>query len=190
VRDTSPISSLTDTVARHYSAQFGPARRVERCRRVQSEVAVYVWGPEDIDEGVWLYATAGASEQAWAGMPPSHRHEVFLGLDEDVPGADSTLAGLARYSEDFGIPLGHGHTVPAGGPVWEGTQMNTLLLLEPRTKIIDDYDSHEFHVIWLQALPLYENEREVKVREGADALMTEFERRNVPFWSASRKAAF
>ncbi len=42
------------------------------------------------------------------------------------------------------------------------------------------------HVVFMQAIPLYKSEVERKAEVGADALVAEWERQELPFWDPDR----
>ena len=66
--------------------------------------------------------------------------------------------------------------------------MTIYLLTEPRTEIVPTLRLPDgLHVVWLHALPIYEQERDFRATHGTDALMAAFERQRIPFWSQSRE---
>jgi hypothetical protein len=147
------------------------------------EVEVFKWNAE----GVNLYATVGASARPMAGRDPNHRVEFFAGLlpaKDEVP---SPLAALALYPTREGVALDHGHTVPADGPLWPGTDMGLFLVLRPIGDIIPPLElPGGLHVDFLQAIPIFESELAYKTEHGAEALLLRWEASRVPFWDPNR----
>jgi hypothetical protein len=69
--------------------------------------------------------------------------------------------------------------------------MSVLLIIRPREPIIPDLVLDDGrHTVFLQAIPLYRSELAYKTHRGANALMTEFERLQVPFWDTLRRCCF
>jgi hypothetical protein len=146
------------------------------------------WNASANGEGVDLYATLGASAEDMPGAERGHRVEYFTGL---VPGRDdiaSPLAALGLFARREGENVDHGHTIPAGGPLWPGTEMNTLLVLRQLGEILPALALPEgIHVEFLQVVPVFESERRLKVEHGVDALLKRWESAQTPFWNPSRR---
>jgi hypothetical protein len=122
-----------------------------------------------------------------AGREPNDRVEFFMGL---LPAKDeiaSPLAALALYPTREGMALDHGHTVPAGGPLWPGTDMHRFLLLRPGGFAIPPLELPEgVHVEFLRAIPIFESELAYKSKHTADGLLRLWEGMRVPFWDPNR----
>jgi hypothetical protein len=126
----------TDAVRGLYIARWGKPSRNARFQVDGFEVEIIKWSADVSREGVNLYVTIGATARPLAGRDPGHRAEFFTGL---LPARDeiaSPLAALALYSAREGIALDHGHTVPAGGPLWPGSDMRWFLVLRPVGDIV------------------------------------------------------
>jgi hypothetical protein len=148
---------------------------------------VLKWSAEVSPEGVALYATVGASGRPLPGTDPGHRIEIFTGLLPEQDGIASSLAALALYSAREREAIDHGPTVPASGPLWPGSGMRTYLVMRAREGVLPALDlSDGLHVEFLQALPIFDSERDYKVRHGADALIRLWEEHRVPFWDPTR----
>ncbi|MEY8440665.1 immunity protein Imm33 domain-containing protein [Anaerotruncus colihominis] len=88
------------------------------------------------------------------------------------------LKVMARLPGNENSWLGWGHTVPNGGPFAEGTPFSGILLATPGP----DADGNEVacemgdgsRICFYQMVPVYENEMEFKVANGADLLIERF----------------
>lgn len=179
--------TITEAVRDLYVARWGEPSRNARFNVDEFEVEVFKWSAEANPEGVNLYATVGASARPMAGRDPNHRVEFFLGL---LPARDevaSPLAALALYPRREGVALEHGHTVPAEGPLWPGTDMRRFLVVRPISDIISALDLPDgLHIEFLQALPIFESELAYKAEHDAEALLRRSEESKVPFWDPGR----
>jgi len=183
--------TVTEAVRDLYRAHWGEPSRRARFEVGEFSIEVYKWAADANPEGVALYATVGASEQPMAGHDPNHRVEFFVGLVPERDDVASALAALGLYSAREGVALDHGHTVPADGPLWPGTQMETFLVLRPLSDFLPALElSDGLHVDFLQAVPLFDAERAFKAEHGAEALLDRWEKAGVPFWNPERAPAF
>lgn len=174
-------------IADHLEGLWGEPARAAWFRREDGRSYVIAkWLPAATQEGLFLYVTAGASLIPAVGGSGDHRTEFFLGLDGEVDDVAAALAAVASYAADRGVALGHGHTIPAGGPLWTGTQMDHVLILQQRAEVVPPVRLDRLHVEFLQVVPIYESERDRKVELGLAAFMEEWEELGVPFWSPSR----
>lgn len=187
---TEHDGDLIVAITGHLEALWGePARAAWFQREDGRSYAISKWLPAVTKEGVFLYVTTGASLSPGTGGPSDHRTEFFLGLDEEVDGVAPTLAAVASYAADRGVDLGHGHTIPAGGSLWTGTEMDHILILRQRREVVPSVRLDATHVEFLQAVPLYQSERDRKVKLGLDGFLEEWEELGVPFWSPRRPPA-
>lgn len=179
--------TVIEAVRDLYQARWGEPTRRARFEVEEFDIEIYKWAADANLEGVALYATIGASARPMVGRDPNHRVEFFLGLipeRDDVAGA---LAALGLYSFREGVALDHGHTVPAEGPLWLGTQMRTLMVLRPLSAFLPPLQLVEgLHVDFLQVVPLFDSERAFKSEHGAEALLDRWEEAGVPFWNPER----
>jgi len=185
VRRTALI--VGDAVRDLYSARWGEPSRRARFEVGEFNIEVFKWSAGANPEGVALYATLGASERPMVGRDPNHRVEFFLGLVPERDEVADALAALGLYAAREGTALDHGHTVPAAGPLWPGTQMRTFIVLRPLSNFLPALELPVgVHVDFLQAVPLFDAERAWKSEHGTEALLQRWERDGVPFWSADR----
>lgn len=177
----------TDAVRDLYVARWGEPSRNARFEVGGLEVEVFKWNAEINPEGVNLYATIGASARPMAGRDSNHRVEFFVGL---LPAKDeiaSPLAALALYPSREGVAIDHGHTIPADGPLWPGTDMRRFLVLRPLGDIIPPLELPDgLHVEFLQAIPIFDSELTYKSEHSAEALLSRWEESRVRFWDPSR----
>ncbi|MDR1949304.1 MAG: suppressor of fused domain protein [Spirochaetaceae bacterium] len=86
--------------------------------------------------------------------------------------------------------LGWGHTVPKGGPFAENTQFTTMMLLNP-----GGFDEASFEcplpggdpVNFYQMIPLYEEEAQLKIEAGAEALLKYLDDESLRYIHLDRK---
>lgn len=182
--------NVVDAVGDLYRARWGEPSRKAVFRAGGYEIEIYKWDASTNGEGVDLYATVGASGEEVAGVEAGgHRIEYFVGL---LPGRDdvaSALAALGLFARREGETVDHGHTVPADGPLWPGSEMSTFLILRQMGEILPALSLPSgVHVEFLQAVPVFESERRFTVAQGAEALLARWEKRGTPFWDPRRGA--
>jgi hypothetical protein len=179
---------ITDAVRDLYIARWGQPSRKATFEVDGLEVDIFKWSAEINSEGVNLYATIGASARPMAERNPDHRVEFFTGL---LPARDeiaSPLAALALYPWRNGVVLDHGHTVPADGPLWPGTEMKRFLLLRPLSDVALPFDlPGEMHIEFLQAIPILESEFAYMSGHSAEALLRRWQESHVQFWNSNRR---
>lgn len=179
------MTSFGEILASHYEEHLGTPTRRQTFRRYAATVEVWTWDPIQSGEGVWLHVSLGASADVDADKP--HGHEFFIGVAQDLEGVDRRLASLAGYRYDTGIELGPGQSVASDHSLWSDTEMSALLVMRPQEPIIPDLVLDDGrHTVFLQAIPLHRSELAYKMRRGADELIDEFDRLQVPFWDATR----
>jgi hypothetical protein len=187
VRAMTVVGAVRDL----YRAHWGEPSRQAWFEVGEFDIEIYKWAADANPEGVALYATVGASARPMVGRDPNHRVEFFLGLVPERDDVSSALAALGLYSPREGVALDHGHTVPADGPLWPGTQMQTFLVLHPLSDFLPPLELPDgLHVDYLQAVPLFDTERTFKSAHGAQALLDKWEKAGVPFWNPERAPAF
>ena len=85
---------------------------------------------------------------------------------------------LARFSINENTWLAWGHTIPAGRPLAENTELNCIMLTAPEqfgnNSVIATLPNGEEVAFW-QIMPLYEDEVQFKLRYGAQELERKFE---------------
>jgi hypothetical protein len=179
---------VVDAVRDAYRARWGDPARSARFEIGDLVIEVLKWEARDHPEQVTLYATVGTSARPLAGRSPAHRLEFFLGM---LPARDeiaSAFAALGAYPVRENAVIGHGHTIPAGGPLWPTSPMSTFLVVRSRPGFLPPLDTGDAHVDFLQAIPIFESERAFKVKHGVEALLDRWEKAGVPFWDPGRSA--
>lgn len=181
--------NVLDAVSDVYRARWGDPSRQAAFRTGSDQIEVFKWDAAANGLGGDLYATLGGSAEDMPGAERGHRVEYLVELKpgrDDIASALAALGLFARREREF---VDHGHTVPADGPLWPGTQMSTFLVLRQIGKIVPALELPDgVHVEFLQAVPMFESERRFKVTHGAEALMRRWEATRTPFWDPSRRA--
>ncbi len=148
-----------DELLELYLAKWGAPSRNARFEVDGLEIEIFKWNADANPEGVNLYATMGASARVMADRDPDHRVEFFVGLMPAKDDVASPLAALALYPTRERVTLDHGHTVPAEGLLWAGTDMRRFLVVRPVGDIIPPLElSDGLHVEFLQAIPIFDSE--------------------------------
>jgi hypothetical protein len=180
--------SIDDHVIQHYEAKWGPASRRAQFDVRGLPIRVLVWDSDRNPEGVFLYATVGASRRPVGETKSGHRFELFAGVLPNEPNLAGALALAAAYPALFGEALGHGDTVPYEEPLWPGTQMRRMLIARPEQEIIRALDlSDGSHVEFLDAVPVYDEEVEFKAAHGLGRLRGLWQSNGVAFWDPRRE---
>jgi hypothetical protein len=143
-------------------------------------VAEFAAGPRT---GLWVYVTAGACE---AREDP--RLEFMILAPERDPRHVELLTMTAWYHGQYG--LGRGHTFPIGEPWLPGSSCEYFLVslpypFGPELELCSLPDGH-LHVLWL--LPITAAERELKRREGLEALEQRFDAAELEYWVPDRSS--
>ncbi|GAA4056249.1 suppressor of fused domain protein [Hymenobacter glaciei] len=113
---------------------------------------------------------------------PNGTDEVATAFeDENVYWPIRWLKMLARLPHEYGTWLGFGHTIPNGEdaePFADGTELGCMLLLtalslpeEFQTLVISPEKTVKFYTLY----PIYREEMDLKMEQGADALIDRFE---------------
>lgn len=121
------------------------------------------------------------------GYDGPDRMELFINLPKDwnIQGKKEEdywplrwLKILARLPLEQETWLGWGHSVPAGQPLSENTQLNSVLLTHPTSfgedAMMVNLSGGERVAFW-QVVPLYEEELQYKLRNGTEALEEVFD---------------
>ena len=162
-------------------------------------VDVYVVGPSH-DRPYHCLVTSGMSEKAMPvpeGALDGRFAELMICLPSDWPltlkaWRDETnywpirlLKQLARYPHENETWLYNGHSVDRSDPpepFAENTRMTSVVLLRPRLIPAESQIIHagkNKHIRLWALYPLYQEERDLKVRDGSDRLEELFDRRGV-----------
>ena len=176
-----------DAVLSHYIDLLGKPSDCETYTACNIDVSVYLWRIGANPFGVNLYATVGASKYPVTGHSKEHRNEFFLGIDSELDSMFHALALVGTHSYRNRTQLGHGHTVTFEQPLWEGSEMRTLLIARADDEIIPTLvvNTH-VHIEFLQVIPIFRSELDFKVKHGVNELFDRWEEERVPFWRADR----
>jgi Suppressor of fused protein (SUFU) len=178
---------ITDAVRSAYQVRWGAPPRTAHFKIGALEIDVLKWSEDANPEGVNLYVTLGASAHPMKGRDGAHRLEFFVGLRPAKDEVASPLAALALYPQRENVEVDHGHTIPADGPLWPGTEMRRFLVVRPIVEIIPAVAAPDgSHVEFLQAIPMFESELAYKTEHGAEALLSRWEASRVSFWDPDR----
>jgi hypothetical protein len=165
-----------------------PSRQAAFCGN-GAGVEIYTWDAARNCEGVDLYATIGASVQDMPGATVGHRVEYFVRLQPGRDAVVSSLAALAMFARREGETVDHGHTVPAGGPLWPGTDLTAFLVLRQVAQILPPLTLADgIHIEFLQGVPIFDSELRFKAAYGAEALLQRWGKAGTPFWDPRRRA--
>ncbi|GAC1676971.1 MAG: hypothetical protein NVS9B2_27750 [Steroidobacteraceae bacterium] len=179
---------IVDSVREYYVGRWGNPSRKAKFHVKDFAVEVYKWDKDANSEGVTMYVTLGASAFAMPGMNTLNRYEFIMGL---LPARDdvvSAFAGLALYHAREGVAVAHGHTVSSETPLWQGTKMRAFLVLRQVRPILGTLRLADgVSVEFLQAVPIFEAEREYKNQHGTEMLLDKWEKAQVPFWHTDRE---
>jgi Suppressor of fused protein (SUFU) len=178
---------MVEAVGDPYRARWGEPTRKARFDVGEFGIDVLKWDADANPEGVALYATVGASGWPMADRDPDHRVEFFVGLVPARDGIASALAALGLYPAREGVALDHGHTVPAGEPLWPGAQMRSFVVVRPRPDFLPALELRGgLHVEFFQAIPVFEAEVAFRRKYGAEALLRRWEEAELYFWDSKR----
>jgi hypothetical protein len=180
--------ALVEAVNQHVERYVGtPAQVWHEAVSPYVHVAVHVVEPSD-DRPAYTLVTSGMSERPMAGPEGDRYAELVMVLPPTWPGPDQPhfdapeahwpyklLQDLARLPHEFATRLWSGHTVPNGDPP-EPYASNTSLcgaLLAPPLIHPDGFARlavGEREVCFFAVIPLHQDEMELKLDSGLDAL--------------------
>ncbi|MDR2111101.1 MAG: suppressor of fused domain protein, partial [Spirochaetaceae bacterium] len=178
-----------DCVEAHIAAWFGSYKNVFH-ELLSPDIHVDIVVIEPVKErDYYVLVTVGMGAHRM-NLPPElrernlERAELLVCLPPDWNFTDVNdekwywplrwLKILARLPGEEDTWLGWGHTVPNGGPFAENTRFTTIMLLNP-----GGFDERAFtcpmpdgsFVNFYQMIPLYEEEVQLKIKEGAESLL-------------------
>ena len=178
---------IREVVREHYVSRWGEPSRQAEFYKGDHTVEVYKWAvAAQNDVGAVLYATLGGSERPVGSLDPEHRVELFTSLLPEEDNIARYLSMLLTSSEPENPHLLHGHSINYQEPIWEGTAVSGFLIVEALSDLFPKLQVDDFHVQFLQAIPLFPSELAFKARYGTDELLALWERNKTPYWSMRR----
>lgn len=134
---------------------------------------------------LWVYVSVGASTLN-AGKYPV---EFLILSAYESPRFVEILTMTAHYQLTHNLSVGD--TVPLGEPWVLGSQCRSYLVslpypLGPEFEVCNTIDGH-IHTFWL--LPITDEERELKIKCGVEALETMFEETGLEYWNFNRSSS-
>lgn len=134
---------------------------------------------------LWSYASIGAS-RLW--HDESGLLEFIVHSPIESPRLVETMAMVTHFHGNR--TLGIGHSLPIGEPWMDDSECDHWLIskpypLGPKLEICNLENTH-IHVAWL--LPITEEEKEYKVKNGLEALEQLFEDKGLEYWDIQRKS--
>lgn len=138
-----------------------------------------------------MYSSIGMSRNPMPKSDALHRVEIFMGSFQENPLLPQVIAMLATYPFTAKTFVGVEHTVPFGSTIIPTSRMTAFVFCRP---FYDPQDFWEiklgtFHIQILWAIPIYESERQFKIRNGWDALRDLFERKGIALGDFEREPA-
>lgn len=199
--DADTIAAIAEHIERH----LGPVSGVYHellSDKVHLDVHLV---PPSADFPFYALITSGMSdrpmtvppEASAADAPPFAELCILLPSTWNIPADPADLAAafeeenvywpirwlkmLARFPHEYGTWLGFGHTIPNGEdaePFADNTELGCMLLLtalslpeEFQTLVVSPEKTVQFYTLY----PIYREEMDLKMAQGADALIDRFE---------------
>jgi hypothetical protein len=132
---------------------------------------------------LWVYVSRGA----WTASPEVSGHVEFMTLGAvDNPRFPELVTMTAHYHVSY--PLAAGHTFPIGEPWLPGSLCEHVLVSRPYpfgpAFEVCNFANGHVHILWL--LPITAAERELRHRDGLEALESRCERSGLEYWVPDR----
>lgn len=181
------MASGSSRVEEYLHARWGEPARSATFWGDGNDVSVSKWDSSQNGEGVTLYVTSGASVRV-CDVASGRRIEFVLGFMPEQDDAAKSLAMLAG-SVASGSNVDRGHTVTLLDEFWPGSQFYSFMILpaiEPTIPLLRLDDGT--HVEFLEVMPLYGAELELKKSHSAEWVMGEFNDRNIVWSSPTRSS--
>ncbi len=187
-------SNVLDEVVEYFRGNFGDvdARSIIEIIPTGFPVAVHVIPPTENRKQLTLFTTGLSSKQM--NVPSELSEYALAELFIELPGDwkfDSPqaqwhwpiewLRRIAQYPHDNNTMLGGPVTIIANDdppkPLGPNTNFTSLLMIAEKSFERNDGETVQLY----RVLPIYTEERDLEIREGAPALMRALDRNNVPF---------
>lgn len=188
---TDPSDSVREAIVEHLAHHGVVADEVfHEVESSDVHLDVHIAHPSEAYPWTILFTT-GMSDRpmtAPAGAEGCTLAELMIHLPEDWPLDPASLRheehywpirmlkGIARFPHQYASWVWDGHTIPAGGPVAPNTKLAGAILLHPQgvppeAAVIE---THRGAVHLLEIHPLHENEMQLKIDRGVEALLDRF----------------
>ena len=178
-----------DAVETHIEKYFGHSESVfHEIVSPDLHIDLYIIEPTP-ERDYYTMVTVGAGAYVMnvpEGYEGPKRIEVLVNLPKDWDIKDDNeknywplrwLKILARLPMDEDSWLGWGHTITNEGPFAKNTKLSGILLLEPsfhEDSAVAELPNKD-EVLFLQMMPIYEEEMEFKINNDAESLLELFE---------------
>jgi hypothetical protein len=184
-------------VLAHYEHRWGKPTKVHSINAPQLPEAIrpLLVGEYSLPaDGLTIYGSIGMSRAPMTLSPESigHRAEIFIGSFQSFSSLPDMLAMIAAYPHISNTLVTAEHTIPLGQYIVDGSGMSSIILCPPY------FDPPEFrrieasgyHVEVLWVIPIYESERQFKIKRGWQVLRQIFQEKNVAIGDLFRQPAF
>jgi hypothetical protein len=187
-------------VAQHYEACWGEPLAIHQIDwppelGLGDSFYIMEFSPNPVHDA-WTYATVGMADHLMPGRfpealgdPPQRRVEIVAYSNPQRKDLIEFLGHLAVFPFDNRTAIWAGHTIPGDTAVVPGSPMTCVYFSFPL------FEGAEFqpicldgdHVFVLWAIPIYEVERQYKVKHGSKALARLLEERDAEVWNLQRE---
>ncbi len=147
------------------------------------------------EEGVWVYATIGASHRAMTYPHADHdlRMELFIFANQVQRELVESVGALALYPFALDTYLDEGHTIRGEGEgIIPGSPLTDILITRPVFgKEGADYIHHsdDTHTLLFWVVPIYAAERLFATQQGWELLLAVFEEHETDVYDLWRVSA-
>jgi hypothetical protein len=188
VGKSAELGKIRDEI---YQRRFGEATKVwHELIPLVPHIDVFEYNRPKLGDGVCTLVTSGMSDLPMntgrnADVPK--RVEIIFYCREPRKEYADTMRWLAHFPHDQNTWIGAFHTIPNGNPpesLW-GTEMDTAFFLPPLVKTDQTLkeelvlDGDPVELLWLT--PLTARECELKLAQGASAILDMFKKHRHPF---------
>lgn len=184
--DTTERPIGPEAIAAYYDRRYGKPAEEKTFRTQTHSFSVLTFSPDQTGEGVFLFTTIGASQILGTAQ---HSCEFFFGLTGAPRGLADSLAEIALDGNGTGGVPQFGDTTTLAFELWEGTTARSYLFTDGGEEIIPPLSSKGAVIDFVQLVPVFPGELELKKAEGEAALWEVFQEKEVAYWDACRPPA-